>query len=128
MQHGTARSLARLHHQSTNGGEVRWPVERTPQSRNAKPIISKRATKSAASPRRRPKSARGGRSTSRTRAARMTGTAARPAVAKPPRKAGRLAANTARADGLAALEDFDRAFQRAQLAVREPAHLLAKRR
>src|SRR4051794_11005262 len=79
--------------------------------------------RSAESRRRRLKSARGGRSTSRTRAARTKVPAARAAAAPPRRRVGKPGAATARVksklSALSALEDFDRPLERAQLAVRQ---------
>src|SRR5688572_11500025 len=59
----------------------------------------------------------------RTKAARTTAAAAPAAAAPPPRRAGRRGAAAARAEPLLALQDFDRALDRAELAVGEAVEL-----
>src|SRR5438309_3769659 len=131
MQHGTAEGLGRLHQRVTNEGGMLCPAEHIRPSRTARPSISKKAMRSAAFPRRKRKAGPGPRSTSRTKAARTPATAASRAAAPPPRKVGRPGAGTARAERppglISALEDFDRPFERPQLAVRQALHLALQR-
>src|SRR5688500_13111512 len=99
-------------------GDLTCPRARTRVSRNARPIISRRAIARTESARRRPRSERGARSASRTRAARTTARAARGAARRPRRRVGRPAAGAATAEfAKLALENLDRPLDRPQLTL-----------